>query len=42
MRSGGAPAASTASVSAIDATSKDEPSSASSLRISGAGLAFTA
>jgi hypothetical protein len=42
MRSGGQPAASTSSLSAIDATSKLEPSSVSSRMISGAGLAFTA
>ena len=42
MRSGVQPAASTISVSVTEATSKHEPSSVSSFRISGAGLAFTA
>lgn len=42
MRSGVAPAASAISISGIEAQSKLEPSSASSDRISGAGLAFTA
>ena len=42
MRSGVAPAASTISISGIEAVSKQEPSLASRLRTSGAGLAFTA
>ena len=42
MRSGVAPAASTISISATEAVSKQEPSPASSLSTSGAGLAFTA
>ena len=42
MRSGVAPAASAISISGTEAVSKQEPMSASSFRISGAGLAFTA
>jgi hypothetical protein len=42
MRSGAAPAASTMSISATEAVSKHEPSSARAARSSGAGLAFTA
>ena len=42
MRSGVAPAASTISISAIEAVSKQEPSLANSDNTSGAGLAFTA
>ena len=42
MRSAGQPAASTISISAIEAVSKQEPSEASSASTSGAGFAFTA
>jgi hypothetical protein len=42
MRSGATPAVSTNSISAIEAVSKQEPSEASSVNSSGAGLAFTA
>ena len=42
MRSGVAPAASTISISATEAVSKQEPSETSSDSSSGAGFAFTA
>jgi hypothetical protein len=42
MRSASAPAASTISISATEAVSKQEPSLASSESTSGDGLAFTA
>jgi hypothetical protein len=42
MRSAGAPAASTISISATEAASKLDPSAARSESTSGAGLAFTA
>ena len=42
MRSGVAPAASTISISATEAVSKQEPSETSNASSSGAGLALTA